>query len=195
VPSLRLHALVWQADDSRLRLELTVPSDETAVVAADPKAGTALADVLLGLTPPLGGAVRLDGRDVTGLAAGTRGIALVPVGGGLLPHVNVERNIAYGGDPAHAEDRVRDLQLGGIQKQHPHELSPAQRLQVAVARALCHARESVAIVFEDRFGQAPFHAAVDTARAYGATVLVITDLERGVLLGDVVRPEELDDAT
>jgi hypothetical protein len=24
---------------------------------------------------------------------------------------------------------------------------------------------------------------------------VITDLERGVLLGDVVRPEELDDAT
>lgn len=195
MPSLRLHALVWKAHGLRFRLDLTIRPGEAMVVAADPEVGTALADVVLGLAIPLGGAVRLDGRDVTSLAAGTRGIALVPVGGGLLPHLNVKRNVAYGGDPAHAAARLRDLQLEGIQKQPPHELSPAQRLQVAVARALCHARESVAIVFEDRSGEAPYRTAVDTARAYGATVLVITDLRRGALLRDVVRPEEFDDAT
>jgi ABC-type thiamine transport system ATPase subunit len=180
VPSLRLDALVWPGRDTPL--DLMIPSGETDVFRTTPEQGTALADVVLGLSLPVSGAVRLDRRDVTGVASGARGITLVPVGGGLLPHLNVRRNVAYGGDPAHADDRIRDLRLTGIHKRHPHELSPAQRLRVAVARALSQTKEPPVIVFEDRQGEAPYRAAVDVALAHGATVLVITD--RGSDSGD-----------
>jgi ABC-type thiamine transport system ATPase subunit len=195
VPSLRLHALVWSAHGSQYRLTVTVPSGGMAVISADPAQGGALADVVLGLARPLAGALRLDGRDITGLAAGRRGITLVPVGGGLLPHLNVERNVAYGGDAAHAADRLRDLRLTGMRKRHPHELSPAQRLRVAVARALSHTPDPGVIVFEDRAGEVSCRAAATAAQAYGATVLVITDRTTGVLADVAVRPEELHDAT
>jgi ABC-type thiamine transport system ATPase subunit len=195
VPSLRLHALVWRARGVRFGLELTIPSGGMAVVGADPEQGIALADVVLGLAQPLAGAVRLDGRDITGVAAGARGITLVPAGGGLLPYMNVNRNIAYGGDPTHAADRLRDLQLTGMRRRHPHELSPAQRLRVAVARALSHTRDPGVIVFEDRTGEVSYRVAVAAARAYGATVLVITDRESGALADGAVRAGEYHDAT
>ena len=194
MPSLRLHGLVWHAHGLRLRLDLAVDSGEVAVVAAEPRVGTALADVVIGLAPPLSGTVHRDGRDVTGVPAGMRGIVLVPAGGGLLPHLTVERNIAYGGDRAHALDRIRDLHMEGIRRMRPHELSPMQRLEVAVARALCHEGEPVAMVFEDRADQVPYGTAVETARAHGAAVLVITDLERGAALDGAARPEESVDA-
>ncbi len=175
MPSLWLDALVWPGRDAGAPFDLTVPDGEVGVLRADADQAAALADVILGLTLPVSGSVRLDRRDVTGIAAGARGIALVPAGGGLLPHLNVWRNIAYGGDAAHAAERVHDLRLSGIQKRHPHELSPAQRLRVGVARALCHTRGPAVIVFEDRDGEATYHAAVDVALAHSATVLVITN--------------------
>lgn len=182
MPSLWLDALVWPGRDPGSPLDLTVPDGEMGVFHTDAAQAEALADVILGLTLPLRGSVRLGRRDVTGIAAGARDIALVPAGGGLLPHLNVRRNIAYGGDAAHAAERVHDLRLSGIQKRHPHELSAAQRLRVGVARALCHSRRPAVIVFEDRHGQAPYRAAVDVALAHRATVLVITD--RGGDRGD-----------
>lgn len=178
MPSLRLRALMWRASGLEFRLELVVEAGEFAVVAAEPAAGRRLANILLGLARPGGGAVCLDERDVTDLPPGQRRIALVPAGGGLLPHLKVRRNVAYGGDPACADDRIRDLQLEGVRAQHPHELSPAQRLQVAVARAFCRSPAPEAVVFEDRAGEAPYEAAVDSARALGAAVLVIVDRER-----------------
>lgn len=189
MPSLRLHELAWEADGLRYRLHLTVRSGEVAIVTADAPVGTALADVILGLASPCAGAVHRDGADVTGYPAGSRGIALVPAGGGLLPHLTVEGNIAYAGDRAHVGDRIRELRLEGIRRLRPHQLSGIERMQVAVARALCHRPEPVAIVYEDRAGQAPFRAAVKTARVHGAAVLVITD--RGDEFDGVVRPEVL----
>lgn len=195
--SLRLRALEWRVPGSRarFRLDLKIDHGDAVVVAADQAAGTALADVVLGLASPLGGTIHRDGLDVTGAPPGERGIALVPPGGGLLPHLTVERNVAYGGDRAHAADRIRDFQLEGIRRLRPHDLSPAQRLRVAVARALCHRGEPVAIVFEDRAGGPPYRPAVDAARAHGAAVLVVTDREDEASLGGVLRPEERGDAT
>lgn len=195
--SLRLRALVWRVPGSqaRFRLDLKVDHGDAVVVVAEPDAGTVLADVVLGLAPALSGTVHRDGHDVTNAPPGRRGIALVPPCGGLLPHLTVERNVAYGGDRAHAAERIRDFQLEGIRGLRPHELSPAQRLRVAVARALCHRREPVAILFEDRAGGPPYRPAVDAARAHGAAVLVVTDRDDGESLGGLLRPEELSDAT
>jgi ABC-type thiamine transport system ATPase subunit len=196
VKGLQLHALVWEAAGIHLRLNTSVT--EMAVVVAEPSAASALADVLVGLSQPVGGAVRLDGRNVTGLPPGHRGITLVPPGGALLPHLTVERNVAYGcrrADRSRIRRRVQDLKLESIRGLRPHELSPVQRLQVAVARALCQEHEPGAIVIEDRHGEAPCRAAVAAARAQDVAVLVITD--RAYLdtsLGGPLRPEAITDA-
>jgi ABC-type thiamine transport system ATPase subunit len=191
VASLRLQSLGWKAAGVSFVLELTVDSGEVAVVLAAPRTAESLADVLLGLALPDDGSVRAGDRDVTGLPPGRRGIALVPAGGGLLPHLTVERNVAYaGGD---APRWMRRLRLEGIARFRPHELSPVQRLQVALARAL--STEPAAVVFEDRTGHVPCRTAVAGARRHAA-VLVITDSEaRGITFGGVVRPEKGTDAT
>jgi ABC-type glutathione transport system ATPase component len=81
---------------------------------------------------------------------------------------------------------------GGIARFHPHELSPVQRLRVALARAL--STEPAAVVFEDRIGQVPCRTAVADARQHAA-VFVITDTERrGTALGGVVHRVERSDA-
>jgi ABC-type thiamine transport system ATPase subunit len=191
VASLRLQRLGWKAAAASLILDVTVESGDVAVVVTGRRAAVSLADVLLGLALPDEGAVHVGGRDVTGLPPGRRGVALVPAGGGLLPHLTVERNVEYaGGD---APRWMRRLRLEGIARFRPHELSPVQRLQVALARAL--STEPAAVVFEDRAGQVPCRTAVADARGHAA-VLVITDSEaRGAALGGVVRPVEVSDAT
>jgi ABC-type thiamine transport system ATPase subunit len=191
VASLRLQRLGWKAAAASLVLDVTVESGDVAVVVTGRRAAVSLADVLLGLALPDEGAVHVGGRDVTGLPPGRRGVALVPAGGGLLPHLTVERNVEYaGGD---APRWMRRLRLEGIARFRPHELSPVQRLQVALARAL--STEPAAVVFEDRAGQVPCRTAVADARRHAA-VLVITDSEaRGAALGGVVRPVEVSDAT
>jgi ABC-type sugar transport system ATPase subunit len=192
VASLRLKSLGWTVADAAYSLDMTVESGDVAVVLASRPAGASLADVLLGLAAPDGGEVRAGDLDVTGLPPGRRGIALVPAGGGLLPHLTVERNVEYaGGD---ASRWMRRLRLEGIARFRPHELSPVQRLQVALARAL--STEPAAVVFEDRTGHVPCRTAVADARRHAA-VLVITDAERrGATLGDVVRlSPEVSDAT
>jgi ABC-type sugar transport system ATPase subunit len=191
VASLRLNGLGWKVAGTPFVLDMTVESGEVAVVLTGRQSAASLADVLLGLAPPDDGAIRAGDRDVTDLPPGRRGIALVPAGGGLLPHLTVERNIEYaGGD---APRWMRRLRLEGIGRFHPHELSPLQRLQVALARAL--STEPAAVVFEDRAGHMPCRTAVAEARSHAA-VLVITDSEvRGAALGGVVRPEVASDAT
>jgi ABC-type thiamine transport system ATPase subunit len=190
VASLRLKGLGWTVADAAYSLDMTIESGDVAVVPADRQIATALADVLLGLAAPDDGEVRAGDVDVTGLPPGRRGIALVPAGGGLLPHLTVERNVEYaGGDVSRW---MRRLRLEGIARFHPHELSPVQRLQVALARAL--STEPAAVVFEDRTGHVPCRTAVADARRHAA-VLVITDAERrGATLGTVVRPVEASDA-
>jgi ABC-type sugar transport system ATPase subunit len=184
VASLRLHGLGWTATDTSLTLDLTVESGEVAVVLTDRRAAASLADVLLGLELPDAGEILVGDRDVVGLPPGRRGIALVPAGGGLLPHLTVERNVEYaGGD---APRWMRRLTLEGISRFRPHELSPVQCLQVALARAL--STEPSAVVFEDRAGNAPCRTAVAGARQHAA-VLVITDSQaRGAAYGGVMRP-------
>ncbi len=161
---------------------LVVSRNEVGVVVARDAVATRLADVLVGLDPPVEGSVRLDRDDVTSLAPGPRRIGLVPVGGDLLPHLTVERNIAYGLRQMSARsrrDRARHvserLQLDGLGRLRPHELSPVQRLQVAVARVLCQEPEPVAVVVEDRARDTPCRAAVATAVGQGMAVVVLTD--------------------
>jgi ABC-type thiamine transport system ATPase subunit len=190
VKRLHLDALEWEADGERYWLDpnpLIVAQREVAVVVAEPPAAASLADVVMGLAKPAAGRVRLEERDVTGLPPGIRPVGLVPLGGGLLPHLTVERNIAYGLGRAglpRARSTARRLRLGDVTTLRPHELSPVQRLRVAVARTLCSRHEPVAVVIEDRHGHPHCRAALATARDHDLAVLVVTDrLARGRELG------------
>jgi ABC-type sugar transport system ATPase subunit len=182
---VELRGLVWAAGQPhQLEVDpLRVAGGEIGVIVASPAAGSALADVLVGLARPLRGTVRVRGVSVTGRPPGERGITLVPCGGGLLPHLTVERNVGFGldGKVARAARHARvtevlgALQLASLRRLRPHEISPEQQLRVALARAMCAHAETVAVVVEDSCGPVSCRVAAMTAAEQELSVLLITD--------------------
>lgn len=158
-----------------------VAAGEAGIIVAPPGARTSLADVLTGLAAPASGEVHVRGEEVTGAGPGHRGIALVPAGGGLLPHLTVERNAGYalagtgprGQRRARVEEVLGWLELTSLRRLRPHELSAEQRLRVAVARAMCLPGGAAVVVVED-CGTAACRAAVTTAAGQELAVVVIT---------------------
>jgi ABC-type sulfate/molybdate transport systems ATPase subunit len=125
-------------------VSLTTEFGDVVAVRTDAPTATALARTVAGLAPPVSGRVLVSGHDVTDRRPGRRQIGYVPAGGGLLPHLTVAQNIEY---LMSRHDAVRDLtrtwkfvltkqlELGPLLTQRPHELSTAQRVRVALARA------------------------------------------------------------
>ena len=101
--------------------------------------------IISGLETPDEGTVLLDGRDVTALPPERRPVNTVFQSYALFPHMNVEKNVAYGlrvrrMDKASIEKRVREMlelvQMAGFAKRMPSQLSGGQRQRIAIARAL-----------------------------------------------------------
>jgi ABC-type thiamine transport system ATPase subunit len=147
VTSLGLRDLVATApaDGARWRVSASVRTGELVAIQASPAAGTALARTLVGLVAPAGGSVWLDDLDITAMPPVDRHMGYVPPGGGLLPHLTVHENVEYG---LRRRETVRELVQGWVQQViarlelgptlhlRPHLLSDAQRLRVALARAV-----------------------------------------------------------
>ena len=101
--------------------------------------------VIAGLESADSGAVRLDGADVSGLAAKDRDVAMVFQSYALYPHMSVFENIAVGlrlrrCPKAEVEARVREaarmLGLSELLSRRPAALSGGQRQRAALARCL-----------------------------------------------------------
>ncbi len=109
-------------------------------------------------------------------------MALLPAGGGLLPHLDVARNLDLGlrsaglTQPGQLRRLARDFHVEGALDLLPHRLSGEQRLRVAAARAL--ACGPAVLVVEDRRDQVPPAAAVQAAIRRSVAVLVLTDSHR-----------------
>lgn len=112
---------------------------------------------------PTGGAIWLDGQDITRLdpIELRRRIGYVIQEFGLLPHWTVEQNVELvprllGWPAEKRRERARELLKqvglgeGEIGARHPHQLSGGQRQRVAVARAL--AAEPGLLLFDEPFG-------------------------------------------
>ena len=108
---------------------------------------TTLLNAVMGLLPLQAGAVRLDGRDLAGLAPFERaraGIGYVPQGHQVFPHLTVEENLRVvherrGGprDPAAVDDALDVFPaLRGLTHRPAGLLSGGQAQQLAIARAL-----------------------------------------------------------
>lgn len=108
---------------------------------------TTLLRAVAGLEPVTSGTVKLSGQIVSSaglhLAPEARHIGMVFQDYALFPHLNVQRNIAFGlhhlSRSARAERVAEVLDLVGLTGQegnYPHELSGGQQQRVALARAL-----------------------------------------------------------
>ncbi len=106
---------------------------------------TTLLRMLAGLETVSSGRIEIDGQDMAGISPWDRPTNIMFQSYALFPHMNVERNIAYGlyrdGVPrSEVTDRVADMiklvQLSGMERRKPDQLSGGQRQRVALARSL-----------------------------------------------------------
>lgn len=106
---------------------------------------TTVLRMVAGFETPTSGAICIDGRDVSGLAANRRNIGMVFQAYALFPNLTVEQNIGFGlrikgeGKAAISARVGEMLELVGLPKlgeRYPFQLSGGQQQRVALARAL-----------------------------------------------------------
>ncbi|MBH2015528.1 MAG: ATP-binding cassette domain-containing protein [Burkholderiales bacterium] len=154
--------------DVRAQLR-ALPGRVCAVVGRHGSGKTALLQAAAGLKPALSGRVALgphvlfDSSARVDLPAHVRRLAWLDAQAHLFPHLSVQGNLGYG--PRVLGRRVRQLRgmdtgtlsrwlgLAPLLQRMPHELTAAQRVRVALGRAL--ASEPRALLLDDPLGQVP----------------------------------------
>jgi putative spermidine/putrescine transport system ATP-binding protein len=127
-------------------VELTVPHGTFVCMLGPSGCGkTTLLRMIAGLDLPTGGAIRLDGEDITRVPTHKRNLGMVFQSLALFPHLTVGENIAY---PLRIRSAPKDYQkkrvdellsmihLSGYADRPVSKLSGGQRQRVAIARAL-----------------------------------------------------------
>ena len=127
-------------------VDLTIGQGELfSILGASGCGKSTLLRMMAGFETPTSGTIEIDGVDVTGLPPYERPVNMMFQSYAIFPHMNVEKNIAYGlrkDGVANSEiaKRVDDMlglvQLGDFRKRIPDQLSGGQRQRVALARAL-----------------------------------------------------------
>jgi branched-chain amino acid transport system ATP-binding protein len=119
----------------------------TALLGRNGMGKTTTLRAIMGLTPPRSGRVRLDGRDITGLAShhvARLGVGYVPEGRQLFPHLDVGENLRLAGLSGRGGGRWT-LEaifqyfpvLRERWRQNACSLSGGEQQMLAIARALC----------------------------------------------------------
>ncbi len=133
-----------------LDLEVRIAAGETLVLVGPNGSGkSTLIDALAGLLPITSGRVAIGGLLVEGegirLPPPARGVALMPQGLALFPHMSAVDNVAYGlrargGAEAESRARAREwlsrLEIAEVAERSPSQLSGGQAQRVALARAV-----------------------------------------------------------
>lgn len=130
----------------RAGISFEIPAGSYAVLMGRTGSGkTTLLEALCGLRAVECGRITLEGRDVTRLPPGQRGIGYVPQDRALFPQMSVRENIAFGPRVQRWEEtrirrRVEQLAaLLGVEHllgRMPAGLSGGEQQRVALARAL-----------------------------------------------------------
>ncbi len=106
---------------------------------------TTLLRMLAGFETPSSGSISIDGVEMSNVPPYDRPVNMMFQSYALFPHMNVEKNVAYGlkRDGVNKEEinlRVAEMlsmvELSDFSLRKPHQLSGGQRQRVALARAL-----------------------------------------------------------
>jgi branched-chain amino acid transport system ATP-binding protein len=172
-----------------------------AVLGANGAGKTSLAAAIVGVVRPAGGAVRFEGSDITRWPAhriSRAGIAYVPEGRGIYPHLTVIDNLRamlrYAVPRDERDDAVaRAIELfpllGRRRKQAAGTLSGGEQQMLSLARVLA-APPKLLVADEMSLGLAPMMVdlvfeSLGRAKAAGVTVLLVEQyVERALDLAD-----------
>ena len=177
------------------------PGEAVAIIGANGAGKTTLMRAITGIARVTGGSVRLDGSEITRLAAPdilTRGIAMVPEGRRLFPSLSVEENLRIG---AHARSGNGYWTLERLYEVFPilrerrnspgTALSGGQQQMVAIGRALM-SNPQVLLCDELSLGLAPvvikeIYASFPRIRESGTSVIVVEqDIGQALKVADRV---------
>jgi sulfate transport system ATP-binding protein len=131
----------------------------TALLGPSGGGKSTLLRIIAGLERPDQGEVRIDDRDMTGIAPQDRGVGFVFQHYAAFKHMTVRGNVAFGlsirkRPKADIKRRVDELlglvQLSQFADRYPSELSGGQRQRMALARAL--AVEPSVLLLDEPFG-------------------------------------------
>jgi spermidine/putrescine transport system ATP-binding protein len=127
-------------------LDLSIPRGSFFALLGPSGCGkTTTLRMIGGFEDPTEGTVLLGGQDVTDLPPFKRDVNTVFQSYALFPHLDVQRNVAFGLERRKlARQEVRErvgqvlelTQLTGLEKRKPNQLSGGQQQRVALARAL-----------------------------------------------------------
>lgn len=149
---ITLQNLRWASGRFTLEVDATLRGRVTGLFGPSGSGKTTLLELIAGLRRPGSGAIRIGDSVVCDTAARRheppelRHVGHVPQDGALFPHLNVEQNLRYGlaraGESGGAKDAFgfdavcRLLELGGLLKARPSDISGGERQRVALGRAL-----------------------------------------------------------
>ena len=127
-------------------VDLQVADGEFVVFVGPSGCGkSTLLRIIAGLEEVTTGEITIDGRDVSGLPASERGLAMVFQSYALYPHMSVYRNMAFALEnmglkapeiDAKVRRAARMLRLTDYLERKPKALSGGQRQRVAIGRAI-----------------------------------------------------------
>ena len=128
------------------QVSFTAPAGKLLVVLGPSGCGkSTVLRLIAGLETVSAGAIRIEGKDVTGLPPAKRNLSMVFQSYALFPHLSVAENIVFGLKVRKlaAAERKRRLEramellgLQGLLLRKPAELSGGQRQRVALGRAI-----------------------------------------------------------
>ena len=168
-------------------VSLTVDAGETlAIIGANGAGKSTLLNVIAGLFPSRGGAIRLDGHVIDRMPAHQRveaGISLVPEGRRVFPSLTVRENLLIGAYRRRTGrwdvPAVFELfpLLAARSERHAAVLSGGEQQALAIGRALM-ANPRLLLLDEVSLGLAPvivaqLYAAIPLIAAAGTTVLLV----------------------
>jgi multiple sugar transport system ATP-binding protein len=138
-------------------IDLAIRDGEFVVFVGPSGCGkSTLLRMIAGLEEISGGAVLIDGADVTEVPAAKRGLAMVFQSYALYPHMTVRKNLSFGLETmgvarGEIERKIRDaaeiLQINELLDRKPGQLSGGQRQRVAIGRAIV--REPRIFLFDE----------------------------------------------
>ncbi len=179
----------------RLSVELELGRETVALVGPSRAGKSSVLRAIAGLLRPDSGRVATGSRIWLDTSAGIdlaperRSVGLVFQDYALFPHLDVRRNVSFGG-AARADELLERLRISHLARARPAELSGGERQRVALARAL--ARDPAVLLLDEPLSALDTHTrgvvraelAELLAELRLPTLLVTHDFEDAAALAD-----------